>query len=244
MINTENLKIKEWEESYKQKQNFIYYPKEELIIFLNKYIKKRLEVNKFKTILKTDTNIIKALDYGCGIGRATICLQEFDIKSVGVDISETAITEAKKLATSFGYNMDNQFIVTKDNKLSFENNYFDIAICDGVLDSMSFNIAKNVMQELNRCTKSTLFFSCIGYSDKENSQAQQLIKNCTPISKLEYEINTEHENKTIQTFYTQDSIKELLSETQFKIKESKQVNKINLSNNIEIENRYFVVATK
>ena len=171
-------------------------------------------------------------------------MKEFNIESIGIDISETAINEAKKLSSSFGYNMDNKFILINDIKIPFEENYFDFVICDGVLDSMPFSIAKKVLMELDRCTKSYLFFSCIGYSNKNNSQAQQLIKEANPLSNYEYEIETRHEKGTIQTFYTEDKIHSLLKDSDFNIKELKQVHKNNLTDDLEIENRFFVIASK
>ena len=201
-------------------------------------------MKSFENILKTNDNIINGLDFGCGIGRATIFMKEFNIESIGIDISETAINEAKKLSSSFGYNMDNKFILINDIKIPFEENYFDFVICDGVLDSMPFSIAKKVLMELDRCTKSYLFFSCIGYSNKNNSQAQQLIKEANPLSNYEYEIETRHEKGTIQTFYTEDKIHSLLKDSDFNIKELKQVHKNNLTDDLEIENRFFVIASK
>ena len=78
MNSFKSMKIKEWNEAYNQKQNFIYYPKDEVIIFLNKYIKKRTGLKSFENILKTNDNIINGLDFGCGIGRATIFMKEFN----------------------------------------------------------------------------------------------------------------------------------------------------------------------
>ena len=42
-----NLKKKEWNQSYKNKDNFIFYPHEEVIRFISKYIKKRIGLNKY-----------------------------------------------------------------------------------------------------------------------------------------------------------------------------------------------------
>ena len=38
---------------------------------------------------------LKGLDYGCGIGRNTVLMEEFNIESKGVDISQEAIEKAK-----------------------------------------------------------------------------------------------------------------------------------------------------
>lgn len=98
MIDTKKEK---WEDSYSRKENFIYYPKEEAVKFLNRFVKKRVGADGFIQLLEPEKQL-KGLDFGCGIGRITLLMHEFGIDGYGVDISENAILEAKNLATHFG----------------------------------------------------------------------------------------------------------------------------------------------
>jgi hypothetical protein len=36
-----NLKKEEWDESYNRQENFIFFPKEEVVKFLNRFVRKK-----------------------------------------------------------------------------------------------------------------------------------------------------------------------------------------------------------
>lgn len=40
-----------WEKSYARNENFMFYPKEQSVSFLNRFIKKRLGVSTFKDLM-------------------------------------------------------------------------------------------------------------------------------------------------------------------------------------------------
>ena len=40
-----------WEASYGRFENFMFYPKEEVVKFLNRFVRKRIGLNKFLDIL-------------------------------------------------------------------------------------------------------------------------------------------------------------------------------------------------
>ena len=64
----EDFKVNKWEASYERLENYIFFPKEEVVKFLNRYVKKKSGVDSYKNILQSSTKL-KALDLGCGIGR-------------------------------------------------------------------------------------------------------------------------------------------------------------------------------
>ena len=43
--------VNKWEESYDRYENFILYPKEEYVKFLNRFVRKRIGIDKFVDIL-------------------------------------------------------------------------------------------------------------------------------------------------------------------------------------------------
>jgi 2-polyprenyl-3-methyl-5-hydroxy-6-metoxy-1,4-benzoquinol methylase len=92
-----NVNKNKWDESYDRNENHTLYPKEEVVKFLNRFVRKKLGDNKFIDILMTDREKLRGLDCGCGIGRMTMLLNEFNIDSYGVDISKVAIQKAKEL---------------------------------------------------------------------------------------------------------------------------------------------------
>lgn len=212
MIDTKKEK---WEESYSRKENFMYYPKEEVVKFLNRFVKKRVGTDSFVQLLESDQEL-KGLDFGCGIGRMTLLMHEFRIDGYGIDISENAITEAKKLATHFGMQYQNKggVQVYDGRQIPFDDQFFDFAISEGVMDSMPFELAKNLIREVDRVTKKYFFVSLI--SSDSNTMFNQLDQDKLFTDEVEVEEN--HEKGTIQSFFDMKKIEEFVKDTNFKIK--------------------------
>ncbi|MHA8054521.1 class I SAM-dependent methyltransferase [Aquirufa nivalisilvae] len=230
MKEKENLLTKRWDESYIRLENYIFYPKEAVVRFINKYVRKRVSSNNFNDILKSNSNL-KALDLGCGIGRQTILFEEFKMIGYGVDISETAIKQAKDLAKFFGYDLNERFSVLTKIEIPFEDNYFDIAISDSVLDSMKFEYAKQYIHELDRTVKSLVYLSLIS-NDILNEE----------ISK-DIQVETQHEYGTIQSYYNENRILDLISDSNWRILSLSKVEEIDLNTNVK-EGRYHIVLRK
>jgi SAM-dependent methyltransferase len=64
-----------------------------------------------------------SLDFGCGVGRLLIPLSKISLNAVGVDVSESMLTLAKKNIESLGINNINLFL--GDDNLSEINETFD-----------------------------------------------------------------------------------------------------------------------
>lgn len=144
----------------------------------------------------------KALDLGCGVGRQTVLMKEFGFDSYGVDISQVALNQAKQTAKTLGYDLDHNFLLIEEPKLSFENDFFDIAISDSVLDSMEFSFALQYMAELNRIVKSLVYLNLI--SSEENQATDVLVEGA-------------HEQGTIQSYYDVTRINALIKDTDCEI---------------------------
>jgi SAM-dependent methyltransferase len=82
----------QWEKSYKNKDNFVFYPNEEVIRFTSKYIRKRVGLNEFVDVHNYSDNP-KVLDLGCGIGRHIIYGLDMKLDMYGIDLSEVAIDQ-------------------------------------------------------------------------------------------------------------------------------------------------------
>ncbi|MDA3969147.1 class I SAM-dependent methyltransferase [Helicobacter ibis] len=161
-----------WDLSYKNGYNHNLYPNEELIRFLNTFIKKQVDIGQFKNIYNNTTNPpppptsnistlnIRALDFGCGIGRQTLFLSEFDIESHGIDISKQAIDKAKKLSEQL--NIKAIFEIYDGKNIKFRDNFFDFSISLGVLNCIPIANLPNILREIKRVTKKYCFFTLIG----------------------------------------------------------------------------------
>ena len=194
-----------WNESYHRSENYIFYPKEEVVKFLNRFVRKKLGENTFQDVLTINKKrgVIRGLDYGCGIGRMTMLLHEFNIDSYGVDISKSAIQKAKKLFPV----LSNKFTEIDGEVIPFEDSYFDISICESVIDSMHYDVAVRVIKELERVTEKLAFISFISGDDSEHYREYS----------SEEIVQTEHEKDTVQSWFNWTKINDLISNTKYKI---------------------------
>lgn len=182
--------------------NVLFYPHEEIIRFVNRYIRKRTGFNSFENVMKiqeSEWNSFKSLDLGCGCGRHVKLLDEFNLNPYGVDLSDTAISMGKKWFKNIGKeNLCERLIVGNVADLPFDDKSFNICVSHGVLDSMPRDIAKKGIQEASRCLKKDgmmyldLVMNMNSSSDKEEIQADGLEKD------------------TVQSYFTVQSIKEFL----------------------------------
>jgi len=202
-----DLHINDWEESYGRKENFIVYPKEEVVKFLTRFVKKRDALSLKDDFKQPEKRRPRALDFGCGIGRQTILLSEFGIDAWGGDLSRNALNFASQMVEEMKPFIKGEinFFSIDGTSLPFEDNFFETGICESVLDSMWFELAKEIIKELNRIISTKLYISLIS-SDCQKEQK--------PIDEV---VATSHEKNTIQSYYDMKKINELLSDTGWKI---------------------------
>ncbi len=219
MNNTNRFNVKNWNESYDREENNILYPQPEVVKFLNRYIRKKIDFSgNFIEILKKDSKEKKlsALDFGCGVARHTILMEEFGIKSYGLDISENAIKKARENAKFFGFEkLPNRLNVIEDNKILFEDNFFDFSIAESSLDSMTFENAKIYFNEISRVTKKYIHLTLIG---SETSGDVNFVGDVT--------VENDHEKGTVQSYYNLDKINSLLNGSNCKIIFNRKINEI------------------
>ncbi|NOT84748.1 MAG: methyltransferase domain-containing protein [Methylococcaceae bacterium] len=223
-----DLKTKFWDESYARGENHIYYPKDETVKFLNRFVRKKNSVDTYVEKIEIKTG--NALDYGCGVGRQTILLSEFGFNAFGLDLSPGAIQTSNELKNKFEESLKISFTAISDPILHFDDDFFDFGICDSVLDSMNFEVAKKLIQEFDRTT-SQLFFITLITAEVNNNIADDQV------------VDTLHEKGTIQSYYDIARVKELLSETNWKIKWLNTKKEFN-EKNVLIDSRFHIVLEK
>ena len=90
----------------------------------------------------------KALDFGCGSGRSTRFLKKLGFKTIGVDINQEMINEAKKLDS------DGEYYLIKNNSIPSKESSFDLILIFAVLMEVSSKKEmKKIFSELNRVLK-------------------------------------------------------------------------------------------
>ncbi|BBU38291.1 hypothetical protein APP_05830 [Aeribacillus pallidus] len=204
----------QWEKSYKNKDNFVFYPNEEIIRFTSKYIRKRIGWDEFVDVHNFSDNP-KVLDLGCGIGRHIIYGLEMKLDMYGIDLSEIAINFARKWAKQNGMVKVNEKIVQGDICiLPWKDHFFNYVVSHGVLDSMRFENAKVAVQEIARVLVKDGLFYCDLISGDHSSKSKGYCG--------EEIVATEHEKGTVQSYFNLSKIEKLFSDF-FEIVECKHI---------------------
>jgi len=223
-----------WEEAYQNKDNFVFYPHEEVIRFFAKYIIKRTGLDTFKKV-HTVNGLPKVLDLGCGIGRHIIFSNVMQAEAYGVDLSESAIKFAIDWAKREGLSDAEKKILQSDiTNMPFQNNFFDFIVSHGVLDSMSENNCRNTIVETHRVLKSGGYFYCDLISGDDSFHDSDFSG--------EEIVQSEHERNTIQLYFNEKFITELFSNF-FDITEMILIKRSSITHN-QYTSRYHLVLKK
>ncbi len=192
-----------WDTSYNRGDNILFYPHEEIIRFVNKYVRKRYDINGFEDklpLLTANSDSFASLDLGCGIGRHVKYLDECGLNPYGIDLSNTAINIGKQWMKSIHRrDLAERLLVASVTEIPFEDDYFGICVSHGVLDSMPRKVAIQGMKEVQRVLQP----QALMYLD--------LIMG-TDIREGDEIVDDEFEEGTTQSYFTIESIKSFLSE--------------------------------
>lgn len=94
-----------------------------------------IDIYLFDQLLKGRfDNCSNVIDVGCGNGRNLVYFLKNNFDVFGIDQSEEAINEIKNLSEKLApYNSLSNFCVSLVESIPFQNNQFDIVICNAVL---------------------------------------------------------------------------------------------------------------
>ena len=191
-----------WEKSYSRGENFVFYPHEEVIRFVSKFIRKRTGINKFTDVVRL-SNEKRILDLGCGIGRHVKLCHEMGLNTYGVDLCETAIALARSWLGKSGMPDANERLIQGDiRRLPWRKHKFTFALSHGVLDSVPFDIAREACFELSRKMILGGLFYCDLISGDDSLHAREF-------SGAEV-VCTTHEKNTVQLYFNMQLIDKLI----------------------------------
>lgn len=198
------LNQKEWNESYNRGGNVCFYPHEEIIRFVNKYIRKKEFDSSFRNVMALsddEWSEFASLDLGCGMGRHVLFLDEFGLNSYGIDLSDTAINMGKKWLASIGKEgLAKKLVVGSATELPYEDNSFNICVSHGVFDSMPRTIADLGIAEVYRVLRpGALMYLDLVMGVEEQSDREEIQQNG-------------YEKDTVQSYYSVDGIKRLIGD--------------------------------
>jgi SAM-dependent methyltransferase len=192
-----------WEDSYSKRDNFLFYPHEEVIRFVSKHIRKRIGLDEFADVAPGAASR-SVLDLGCGIGRHVVFCHEMGLEAYGVDLSESAIHVARNWSTARGVEDAAKKILQGDVRaLPWKDGFFRYAVSHGVLDSMPYAIARAAVLELRRVMAPGGLFYCDLVSGDDSRHAREFAG--------EEVVTTAHEKGTVQSYFNQGLIRELFA---------------------------------
>ncbi len=189
-----------WNDAYTRGGNITFYPNEEVVRFLNRYVRKRRGISEFENIFDAGNwTEFRSLDLGCGIGRHMRILDEFGLKSYGIDLSETAVEYGKRWFNEMGKpDVAERLQVGSVAELPFDDGFFDICVSESVLDSMPREIAKQGVSETNRVLKKNgIFFLSLIMDPSRNDE--------------DVIVDDGYEKDTVQSYFTEQGIDDFLT---------------------------------
>jgi len=202
MLADPNSRKPQWEESYRNRDNFVFYPHEEVIRFISKYIRKRTGLDDYRDIVPAHGET-RVLDLGCGIGRHVIYCHEMGLDAYGIDLSDTAVQIAIEWAARRGMKERDRRILQGDiRKLPWKDGFFDYAVSHGVLDSMPLEIARAACTELARVMVADGMFYCDLISGDDSSHSREYSG--------EEVVKTDHEHGTVQSYFNHSKIHSMI----------------------------------
>jgi len=124
----------------------------------------------------------KVLDYCCGEGILTRKLAQKGAFAYGIDISPFSIDKAKDRSAKENLSDKTFFSVMDAEKMNFENDFFDVIICHGVLHHLD---VKKAFPQLSRVLKPTGQIICV--EPLAYNPIFQLYRKLTPHLRTEWE---------------------------------------------------------
>lgn len=222
-----NIQQPQWEHSYRNRDNFLFYPHEEIIRFVSKYIRKQVGLNEYHPQPEAAVDPVKFLDVGCGIGRHLVYAHRMQLEPYGIDLSLFAVDTARRWAEAEGISEVTERIRQGDVRhLPWPDDFFQVAVSHGVFDSMHFEVAVAAIQEVSR----VLGKGCLFYLDlvahPEGSAGEETVQ-------------TAHEQGTVQSYFTPEKIALLLGDC-FEVVETVLIKRESLPSHVR-SHRYHLV---
>ncbi len=228
-----DLRTTAWDRSYDRRENFLFYPHEEIVRFMARHVRKRVGFEEFEDRHGLERNP-RVLDLGCGIGRHVRFCDDLRLEAWGVDHSRIALGEAGRICDREGRgHLVGRFVVANGERLPFADGAFDFIVSHGVLDSMPFDVARRTMRDCRRVLSASgrFYLDLISGDDHRHF----------PEFAGEEVVATTHEQDTVQSYFNFARIEQLVGNG-FVIEECQKVSRTSVLSPVR-QARYHVVLT-
>jgi SAM-dependent methyltransferase len=198
---TDNYKL-EWDQSYRRHENTLFYPSEEVIRFVNRYIRRRVGPDVFT---KEFDQRPKVLDIGCGAGRHLAYLWENGFHPIGIELSTVACDQAIALMESKGAPpTEYEIINLSTDDATIADNSIDYAVSVSAIDSMpTANATEVVAKTFASLKPGALFYVDLISVDR--------MRDGVDLGDYDQTINELHERGTVQSYYDEAKIRRVFS---------------------------------
>lgn len=230
--SSEGARLDRWFESYGRRENFLFYPHEEVVKFVSRWIQKRVGLHDW-TDVRPEAAGRRVLDVGCGIGQHLVYFWQEQFDVYGVDLAPNAVKLARDWLESIGVKDANRRVLQGSaQSMPFPSEHFDVAISRGVLDSMSLELAEEAVAEMFRLLRPGGYLYCdliAASADGESTEVGEVF------------VDTTHEFGTVQSYFDVDAARNLLSEfTELDLYQVEYISHERMSRH----GRFYIVAQK
>jgi SAM-dependent methyltransferase len=195
-VTTDN-RLSAWDASYSRRENFVFFPGDEVVRFVSRYLRRRVGLDEVIDV-RPGASDARVLDIGCGIGRNLLFGQRMGLQMWGIDLSPRAVSTAREWIAREAPAMPADRVVAGDVRaLPWSHRFFDHAMADSVFDSMTFDIACAGVLEAARVVKPGGLFYCSLIGDPRGSAVREEI------------VETTHERDTVQGYFDEAKIRTL-----------------------------------
>ncbi len=223
-----------WDDSYARRENHVFYPGDEAVRFVSRYIRRRTGLSEYRDVIAGAADS-RVLDVGCGIGRTLAFGSQMGLSMYGTDLSAQAVGVARQWLRGIGQTAADERVLAGDIRaLPWPTGFFDHAMSDSVLDSMPFQIAQAGLSEIARVVRPGGYFYCSLISGDETGKSADF---CGEVI-----VTGVHEHDTIQSYFNKTKIRRLV-EPLFEIL-SCALHQVRNDGNGEHHGRWHVVARR
>ena len=195
-----------WDSVYRDRQMTMWEPHDIIVQFVARFLKTRRGYDKYE--MRRDARRI--LDLGCGNGAQSVYLARMGYDVHGIDVSEEAIGIAREYVSQEG--LDVVFAAERCDELSFDPDFFDAAICHGVLDHVPMDTAVRSCEEIHRVLRpgGLLFVSLASTRSSLYGKGPSAGRNT-------FVLEDGPEEGQIQHYFEEEEIRLLFPEAQFRL---------------------------
>lgn len=196
-----------WEDSYRRGENHVFFPCDEVIRFVARYLRRRVDQDTVRDVnTSASGEPLRMLDLGCGMGRNLVFGESMGVAMFGIELSQVAVDKARAWLKKSGVKNPEERVFQGDvRELPFPNGFFDHALSDSALDSMPFTVAQEAVRKTALALKPNglFYLNLIAKVAVTSGVAQGPAVD-------EEVVSTNHEKDTIQSYFDREKIHTLL----------------------------------